>query len=87
MCSASSRRVVVYDGAVTRADLKVWESGLEEVLTRIRPLFYRRRPEPVLATTSNKARVAASRLLATAVWLYVAQLSSGHPVSWSSIHA
>jgi SRSO17 transposase len=41
MCSASSRPVVVYDGAVTRADLEVWESGLEEVLTRIRPLFYR----------------------------------------------
>jgi SRSO17 transposase len=31
----------VYDGAVTRADLKVWESGLEDVLARIRPLFYR----------------------------------------------
>jgi SRSO17 transposase len=31
----------VYDGAVTRADIDVWESGLEDVLTRIRPLFYR----------------------------------------------
>lgn len=36
-----SRPVVVYDGAVTRADVDVWESGLEGVLTRIRPLFYR----------------------------------------------
>jgi SRSO17 transposase len=41
MRSASSRPVVVYDGAVTRADLEVWESGLEDVLARIRPLFYR----------------------------------------------
>src|SRR5262250_3021633 len=41
MCSASSRPVVVYDGAVTRADLAEWESGLEDVFTRIRPLFYR----------------------------------------------
>jgi SRSO17 transposase len=31
----------VYDGAVTHADLEEWESGLEDVLTRIRPLFYR----------------------------------------------
>jgi SRSO17 transposase len=38
---SSGRPVVVYDGAVTRADLKVWESGLEDVLARIRPLFYR----------------------------------------------
>ncbi len=36
-----SRPVVVYDGAVTRADIDVWESGLEDVLTRIRQLFYR----------------------------------------------
>jgi SRSO17 transposase len=33
--------VVVYDGAVTRADVDVWESELKGVLTRIRPLFYR----------------------------------------------
>lgn len=33
--------VVVYDGAVTRADLDVWESELESMLGRIRPLFYR----------------------------------------------
>src|SRR5438552_1457420 len=39
--SLPSRPVVVYDGAVTRADMDVWESGLEDVLTRIRRLFYR----------------------------------------------
>jgi len=38
---SSSLPVVVYDGAVTRADVEVWESGLEGVLARIRPLFYR----------------------------------------------
>jgi SRSO17 transposase len=31
----------VYDGAVTRADLDVWESELESLLARIGPLFYR----------------------------------------------
>jgi SRSO17 transposase len=31
----------VYDGAVTRADIAVWESGLEDILARIRPPFYR----------------------------------------------
>jgi hypothetical protein len=31
----------VYDGAVRRADVDVWESGLEGLLARIRPLFYR----------------------------------------------
>jgi len=31
----------VYDGAVTRADLDAWESGLEGLLARIRPLLYR----------------------------------------------
>jgi SRSO17 transposase len=36
-----TRPDVVYDGAVTRADLDVWESGLDDVLARIRPLFYR----------------------------------------------
>jgi SRSO17 transposase len=36
-----SRPIVVYDDAVTRADVKAWESGLEGVLARIRPLFYR----------------------------------------------
>lgn len=41
MCSLSVDRPVVYDGAVTRADLDVWESELESLLTRIRPLFYR----------------------------------------------
>lgn len=39
---STSRPVpVVYDGAVTRADLDMWESGLEGLLARIRPLFYR----------------------------------------------
>jgi SRSO17 transposase len=32
---------VVYDDAVTRADLDAWESELEGVFARIRPLFYR----------------------------------------------
>jgi SRSO17 transposase len=31
----------VYDGAVTRADLDVWESGLEGLFARMRQLFYR----------------------------------------------
>jgi SRSO17 transposase len=39
--AAASHSVVVYDGAVTRADLDTWESGLESLLVRIRPLFYR----------------------------------------------
>lgn len=34
-------RAVVYDGAVTCEDLDRWESELESLLTRIRPLFYR----------------------------------------------
>lgn len=34
-------RPVVYDDAVTREDLDEWESELEGVLARIRPLFYR----------------------------------------------
>jgi SRSO17 transposase len=33
--------VVVYDGAVTRADLDEWEHELESLFTRIHPLFYR----------------------------------------------
>src|SRR6266545_4314662 len=41
MCLSSGRDPIVYDGAVTRADLAMWESELEGVLTRIRPLFYR----------------------------------------------
>jgi len=32
---------VVYDGAVTRADLDAWESDLQSLLARMRPLFYR----------------------------------------------
>ncbi|MCA1682271.1 MAG: IS701 family transposase [Actinobacteria bacterium] len=31
----------MYDGAVTRADLDTWESELESVFARMRPLFYR----------------------------------------------
>jgi SRSO17 transposase len=41
MCLSSGRDPIVYDGAVTRADLDTWESDLEGALTRIRPLFYR----------------------------------------------
>lgn len=42
MCSVSTDRpVAVYDGAVTRADLDEWESELESVFARMRPLFYR----------------------------------------------
>jgi SRSO17 transposase len=42
MCSeSSSRPVVVYDGAVTRTDVDMWEPGLEGLLARIGPLFYR----------------------------------------------
>ena len=32
---------VVYDGAVSRADLDVWDSELESLFSRMRPLFYR----------------------------------------------
>ena len=32
---------VVYDGAVTRADLESWSSDLEELFTRVGPVFYR----------------------------------------------
>jgi SRSO17 transposase len=41
LSSPPGRNPVVYDGAVTRADLDVWESKLESMLARIRPLFYR----------------------------------------------
>lgn len=41
MSSASTHQPVVYDNAVTREDLDRWESELEDVLARIRPLFYR----------------------------------------------
>ena len=36
-----SKPVVVYDGAVSRADLDVWNSELEGLFSRMRPLFYR----------------------------------------------
>lgn len=39
--STSTVPQVVYDGAVTRVDLEVWHSDLEELLTRIGPVFYR----------------------------------------------
>ena len=41
MSLVRASRSIVYDGAVTREDLAVWESGLEGLLTRVRPLFYR----------------------------------------------
>jgi DDE superfamily endonuclease len=41
MSAPGERSVVVYDGAVARADLDVWESELESVFARMRPLFYR----------------------------------------------
>ena len=41
MSSASTSQPVVYDNAVTREDLDSWESELEGVIARIRPLFYR----------------------------------------------
>ncbi len=42
MCRATrGRSVVVYDGAVVRADLDVWESELESVFAQIGSLFYR----------------------------------------------
>lgn len=41
MCSSSTSHPVVYDGAVARADLDVWESGLESLFARMRRLFYR----------------------------------------------
>ncbi len=45
MCSAPREDpVVVYDGAVARADLDVWKSELEGVFARMRPLFYRTEP-------------------------------------------
>ena len=40
-CATRERSVVVYDGAVVPADLDVWESELEGVFARMRPLFYR----------------------------------------------
>jgi len=39
--ASSSRPAVVYDGAVTRADVDVWESELDGLLARLHPLFYR----------------------------------------------
>src|SRR5664279_2232611 len=37
----STSRQVVYDGAVTRVDLDAWNSDLEELFTRMGPVFYR----------------------------------------------
>jgi SRSO17 transposase len=39
--SSVSHSVVVYDGAVTRADLDVWESEVANLFARMHPLFYR----------------------------------------------
>ena len=39
--SSSTCAQVVYDGAVTRADLESWSSDLEELFTRVGPVFYR----------------------------------------------
>jgi SRSO17 transposase len=39
--SAPTGSRVVYDGAVTRVDLDAWNSELDGLLERIRPLFYR----------------------------------------------
>jgi SRSO17 transposase len=39
--SPTSGLAVVYDGAVTPADLGMWESELEGLFARLRPLFYR----------------------------------------------
>jgi SRSO17 transposase len=39
--SSMSSPAVVYDGAVSRADLEVWESELESLFSRMYPLFYR----------------------------------------------
>jgi SRSO17 transposase len=39
--ASAKHSVVVYDGAVTRADLDAWESELEILLARVGPLFYR----------------------------------------------
>lgn len=39
--ASTSRPVVVYDGAVTRADLAVWESELDGLVARMHPLFHR----------------------------------------------
>ena len=39
--STSTCTQVVYDGAVTRADLESWNSDLEELFARMGPVFYR----------------------------------------------
>jgi SRSO17 transposase len=39
--ASASHPVIVYDGAVTRADLDAWESELENLFARMHPLFYR----------------------------------------------
>jgi SRSO17 transposase len=39
--ASASRPVIVYDGAVTRADVDAWESELENLFARMRRLFYR----------------------------------------------
>jgi len=39
--STSTCAQVVYDGAVTSADLESWNSDLEELFARMGPVFYR----------------------------------------------
>jgi SRSO17 transposase len=41
LASSTKPTVVVYDDAVTRADLDAWESDLQGLLARMSPLFYR----------------------------------------------
>jgi SRSO17 transposase len=41
VASTRTSQPVVYDGAVTADDVDRWESELEDLLARIRPLFYR----------------------------------------------
>lgn len=39
--SSSNNSDVVYDDAVTRSDIETWESELDDLLTRMHPLFHR----------------------------------------------
>lgn len=41
LSSSTNPPVVVYDGAVSRADLDAWESDLQGLFARLGPLFYR----------------------------------------------
>jgi SRSO17 transposase len=39
--TSAGRPIIVYDGAVTRVDLDMWESEFVSLLGRVHPLFYR----------------------------------------------